>query len=56
VNVFRIAGHVPAIVKLSGKADIIVEIAQRVRLAALQIQDAGHLPAFQHLTFGLQRR
>ena len=51
MNVLRRAYHVPAVVEFAGKADVVVEIAERVGFAALQIHDACDLPAFQHLAF-----
>ncbi len=51
MNIVRTTRNVPAIFENSCGAVVILEVIQRVRLAALQRDDAGYQPSFQHLEF-----
>ena len=49
VNIVRTPGNVPAIVELTGEADVVIEIIERIRHAGFQDDDGVDLPAFQKL-------
>ncbi len=56
MDVSWIAREIPPVIELAGEADVVAEVAQRVRLPALYVYDTGRLPSFQQLAFGLDRR
>src|SRR5580704_18004839 len=51
VNIVRASRNVPTVLEYPGRAVVIAEVNQRVRLAALQCDDTVHLPSLQHLEF-----